>query len=33
MHKCWVHAHEGRITFKSLIEELTNMQSQLKQQN
>lgn len=29
MRRCWEQAHEKRITFKSLIQELTNMQRQL----
>lgn len=30
MRKCWEHNHERRITFKHLIEDLTNLQRQLQ---
>ncbi|KAG7230543.1 hypothetical protein INR49_025259 [Caranx melampygus] len=33
MRKCWEQAPEKRISFKRLIEELSNMQQQLQQQN
>ncbi|XP_044216561.1 tyrosine-protein kinase JAK1 [Thunnus albacares] len=33
MRKCWEHNNERRITFKRLIEDLTNLQRQLQPQN
>ncbi|XP_062280522.1 tyrosine-protein kinase JAK1 [Scomber scombrus] len=33
MRKCWEQNHERRITFKRLIEDLTNLQRQLQPQN
>ncbi|KAF3690673.1 Tyrosine-protein kinase JAK1 [Channa argus] len=33
MRKCWEQSPERRISFKQLVEELTNLQQQLQQQN
>lgn len=33
MRRCWEHAHEKRITFRALIQELSNMQQQLSHSN